>query len=563
MHCRVQGPGLAVSLERKAMRIAVAQLNPTVGDIQGNTQAACEAIASARDMGAELVVLPEYALLGYPHGDLVYRPGFLDAADAALDTVLSVSHGLGLALGHVLRTGSGPANMADPSSRDFGGGELLQVAVLLADDGAIVGRQHKHCLPSYDVFDECRYFAPGRSVEVVPWRNLRVGLSVCEDLWYEDGVLRDQVAGEVDLLINVSASPFFQGKLSLRRKLASGWAELANATMVYANLVGGQDELVFDGASFAVRPDGRYILCAPPFASGVHCFDLSGTPVESPLPLGMEGVRQAIVTGIRDYVEKNDLQGVWVAVSGGVDSAVVAGLAWEALGSDRVSAVFMPGPFTSPQSREQAVALCKALGVPFTEIPIHEPLESLTRALAKHTSVDGLVGENLQARVRALMLMGMCNASGRVALCPSNKPEIAMGYNTLYGDTVGALAPIGDLLKAEVYELARVLNARHQRQLIPEGTLRRPPSAELRANQRDDQDLPPYDILDPLLTALLVDNKGASELSAQFGVSLTQEVLRRLQTSEHKRQQLPMILKMSPKAFGSGRRMPVTHRYSG
>jgi len=544
------------------MRIAVAQLNPTAGDIGGNTEAACQAIESARRAGARLVVLPEYALLGYPQQDLLYRPGFLDAADAALDTVLSASQGMGLALGHVLRTGNRPANMADPSSRDFGGAQLLQVAVLLADDGTIVGRQYKHCLPCYDVFDECRYFAPGRSVEVVQWRELRVGLSVCEDLWYEEGVLRDQAAGGADLLINVSASPYFQGKLTFRRKLAARWAELSNATLVYANLVGGQDELVFDGASFAVRPDGQYILEAPAFASGVYCFDLAAPPVASPSSLGTEGVRRAIVTGIHDYVEKNELPGVWVAVSGGLDSSVVAALAWEALGADRVSTVFLPGPHTATQSRDQAVALAEALGVPLVEIPIHEPLDTLSCALSGHAAVDGLVGENLQARVRGLLLMGLCNASGRVALCPSNKPEIAMGYNTLYGDTVGALAPIGDLLKAEVYELAHLLNDRHRRQLIPEGTLSRPPSAELRPDQRDDQDLPPYDILDPLLSAYLVDNKPPSELSEQFGEALTADVLRRVQASEHKRRQLPMIIKVSPKAFGTGRRMPVTHRYS-
>ncbi|MFO8034785.1 MAG: NAD+ synthase [Candidatus Bipolaricaulota bacterium] len=545
------------------MLIAVAQLNPTVGDLQGNTDAACRAVEHARQAGADLVVLPELALLGYPPRDLFYSPGFMDAADQALETLLAASHGMGIVLGHVLRSGRGPANMADPSSRDFGGGELLQVAVLLAEDGAILGRQHKHRLPCYDVFEECRYFTPGRSTQVAHWRGLRVGLSVCEDLWYEDGVLSEQAGAGVDLMVNVSASPYFRGKPTLRRQLAGRWAKLAGTTLVYANMVGGQDELVFDGGSFAVRPDGQFILSAPAFSPGVYYFDPAAAPIEPPTSLGAVGVHRAIVTAIHDYVKKNTLDGVWVAVSGGLDSAVVAALAWEALGADRVSLVFMPGPFTTAESRELATALSKALGIHLIELPIDGSLESLSQSLAGHTPVEGLVAENLQARVRGVLLMGLSNATGRVALCPATKPEIALGYNTLYGDTVGALAPIGDLLKEEVYELARLMNSRHHRELIPAGTLERPPSAELRPDQRDDQDLPRYEVLDPLLSALLVRNEKPEALATRFGQSMVDDILRTLNRSEHKRRQLPIVIKLSPKAFGTGRRMPTTYRYTG
>ncbi len=543
------------------MQIAVAQLNPTVGDLQGNTKAACQSVHKARQEGADLVILPELALLGYPPRDLLYRSGLIDAAEKALRDLLKTSRGIGLVLGHVIRGGQGSANMADPSSRDFGGGKRLHIAVLLAEDGAILGCQRKQHLPCFDVFDECRYFTPGEAANVVPWRDLRVGLSVCEDLWYEGGVLDEQSKAGVDLMINVSASPYFRGKPTIRRRLASRWAEVSGATMVYVNMVGGQDELVFDGGSFAVRPDGAFLLSAPAFAAGVHSFHLAGSPVAPPAAQEVEGVRQAIVTGIRDYVDKNGLNGVWVAVSGGVDSAVVAALAWEALGAGRVSLAFMPGPFTSSESRQQALALAEALDIPLAELPIGSSLESLSCALADQVPTEGLVNENLQARIRGVLLMGLCNATGRIALCPANKPEIAMGYNTLYGDTVGALAPIGDLLKSEVYEMGRLVNSSHGREVIPLSTLQRPPSAELRPDQRDDQDLPPYEVLDPLLSSLLVQNEQLDKLASQCSRSLLDDVLRRLHLSEYKRRQLPLVIKVSPKAFGTGRRMPVTNRY--
>lgn len=545
------------------MRIGIAQIDPIVGDLPGNRDLILAFIQRAKREGIDLLVFPELALLGYPPRDLLHRRGFLEAAQEEFASIVAATSGLGVVLGHVAVAGEREANRADPSATAFGGDILLHNAAFLVADGRVIGYQAKHRLPSFDVFEEERYFTPGKRVEVLEWRGLKLGLSVCEDFWYEGGVLAAQADAGVDLLVNVSASPYFRGKPALRHRLARRWAELAGVPLVYANLVGGQDELVFDGGSFAVRPDGEFLLAAPRFEGGLFSFDPAGRPVPPPPEDGIAEVAGAIILGIKDYVEKNGLRGVLVGVSGGIDSAVTAALACRALGQDRVLAAFLPGPYTSPESHEEARTLAENLGIKLLEIPIEPALEVLKRALSEEVQVEGVVAENLQARLRGLILMALSNATGHVVLCPGNKSEIAMGYNTLYGDTVGALAPIGDLLKTEVYELARHLNEAAGVDLIPRGTLERPPSAELRPDQRDDQDLPPYAKLDPLLAALVVENRPRRELDETFGEKLVSEVLRRLGRSEYKRRQLPPAIKVSPKAFGMGRRWPITHRFFG
>lgn len=542
------------------MLIGIGQLNATVGDLSGNREKIVSAIRRAKREGAELVVFPELVLLGYPPRDLLHRRGFLEAAEREFSQVVAAAQGIGVVLGHVVVGGRGEAQV-DPSAAAFGGDMVLYNAAFLAADGEVVGYQAKHRLPSFDVFEEERYFTPGKQVEVLEWRGLRLGLSVCEDLWREGGVLAAQAAAGVDLLINVSASPYFRGKPALRHKLGKRWAALAGAPLVYVNLTGGQDELVFDGGSFAVRPDGAFLLSAPPFEEGVYVVDLAGPPIPPPQGDGIAHIFRALTTGIRDYVEKNGLKGALIGISGGVDSAVTAALACQALGRERVIGAFLPGPYTSRESREGARALAGALGIRLLEIPIEGPYQALAEAISPHAAVAGLVAENLQARIRGLLLMALSNATGHVVLCPGNKSEVAMGYNTLYGDTVGALAPIGDLLKTEVYQLATYINQRAKRELIPKGILSRPPSAELRENQRDDQDLPPYAELDPLLSALIVENASWGELVSRFGRELTRKALLRLASSEYKRRQLPLVIKVSPKAFGMGRRWPITCRY--
>ncbi len=543
------------------MKVAVGQINPTVGDLPGNRRRVLRAIAEAKRRGADLVVFPELALLGYPPRDLLLRAGFLDAADQAFSQVVDASREVAVVIGHPLRAGTRPANLADPSAAAFGGNQLLHNAAFLLADGRIVGHQAKHRLPSFDVFEEERYFAPGTEINVLAWGGLRLGLSVCEDFWYEEGILGAQADAGVDLLVNVSASPYFLGKPALRHRLAHRWAGRAGAPLVYANLVGGQDELLFDGGSFALRPDGAFLLSAPPFGEGVFMFDTAGPPVGPPPEDGIATVKDALVTGIRDYLGKNGIPGAVVGISGGVDSAVVAALACQALGPGRVLGTFLPGPFTAPESGHDAHEVAHALGIRLVEIPIEPLLAPFSAALSPHVRVEGVVAENLQARIRGVLLMALANALGYVVLACGNKSELATGYTTLYGDTVGALAPIGDLVKEEVYGLARLINDEAGRPIVPARTLARPPSAELRPGQRDEDDLPPYAVLDPMVKALVVDNDPWEELARRFGEELAQDVVRRLYQAEYKRRQYPLVLKVSPKAFGIGRRFPVTQGY--
>ncbi len=544
------------------MKIALGQINPTVGDLAGNRERIVHAIAEASRQGAELVIFPELALLGYPPRDLLLQAGFLDAADREFAAIVKASSDIAVVIGHVARGGTKAANVADPSAVAFGGDALLHNAVFLLAEGAVIGHQVKHRLPSFDVFEEERYFSPDTEITVLDWQGLRLGLSVCEDFWYEGGVLAAQAAAGVDLLVNVSASPYFRGKPVLRYDLARKWAERSSALFVYANLVGGQDELVFDGGSFALRPDGAFLLSSPRFTEGVCTFDTAGAPVEPPSNDGMGDIQDALIAGIRDYFDKNRIRGCIVGVSGGVDSAVVAALACKALGSDRVLGTFFPGPYTASESRDEVTQLANALRMRVVEIPIDTSFSALSEALAPHIAVEGLVAENLQARVRGVLWMALANALDYAVLACGNKSEIATGYNTLYGDTVGALAPIGDLVKAEVYALARLINEQGPVPIIPEGTLARPPSAELRPDQRDDEDLPPYNVLDPLVRALVVENRPSEELVRAFSPDSVQDVAHRLHRAEYKRKQLPLVIKVSPKSFGIGRRYPITHRFA-
>lgn len=544
------------------MRIAVGQIDPTVGDLSGNRERVLAAIGVARDRGAELIIFPEHALLGYPPRDILLQRGFLDTAEHEFEAIADATTGIAVVIGHVLRGGYRASNTVDPSAAAFESRVVLHNAAFLLADGGVVGYQAKHRLPSFDVFEEERYFTPGSDITVLEWRQLRLGLSVCEDLWFNEGVVAAQSAAGVDLLINVSASPYFRGKPGLRYGLGRRWAEHSGALVVYANLVGGQDELVFDGGSFAVRPDGAFLLSAPRFSEGVFTFDTAGAPVDAPSQDGMSDVRDALVTGVRGYFTKNGISGCILGISGGVDSAVVASLACQALGPDRVLGTFLPGPYTADESREQAVQLATTLGIRLVEIPIDGGFSVLREVLAPHAAVEGLVAENLQARIRGVLWMALANASDYAVLSCGNKSEIATGYNTLYGDTVGALAPIGDLVKAEVYALARLLNTQGPAPVIPDGTLTRPPSAELRPGQRDEDDLPPYDVLDPLVRAIVEENRLPDDLMARFGPAVVTDVASRLRRSEYKRKQLPLVIKVSPKAFGIGRRYPITHRFA-
>ncbi|MGB9860793.1 MAG: NAD+ synthase [Candidatus Bipolaricaulaceae bacterium] len=544
------------------MKIAIGQINPKVGDLSGNLEKAQAAIAEAKRAGADLLVLPEHALLGYPPRDLLLRRGFVEAAEAAFQEIVKESAKMPMVIGHIARAPVASGNRKDPSAFRWRPHALYNAAFLLAH-GEVLGFQTKNRLPSFDVFEEDRYFQAGEKTEIFDFAGLRLGLSVCEDFWYADGPLAEQSRTGVDLLINVSASPFFRGKPKLRYELARNWAARANAPLIYANLVGAQDDLVFDGRSFAIRPDGQFLTVCPGFVEGVFTVNLAAPPVSPPPEDDFDNIYQALILGIRDYCLKNKIQKAVIGVSGGVDSAVVTALATAALGSKNVVAAFLPGPYTAAISREGAKNVAENLGVELVEVSIVPAFEALKKSLGAAIKVAGLVEENLQARIRGVVLMALANAMGAIVLCPGNKAEVAMGYNTLYGDTVGALAPIGDLLKEDVYALARLINERAGRPIIPEEVLTRPPSAELRPGQRDEDDLPPYSLLDPCLRALLEENLSYAELTERFGEKLAEEVLRRLYRSEYKRRQLPIVLKVTPKAFGLGWRFPITHGFLG
>ena len=544
------------------MKLAIAQLDPKVGDLPGNLAKIRTAMDQAYQAGADFLVLPELALLGYPPRDLLLRRGFKEEAEKAFQVIVAESTKIPVVIGHIVEVSPPPRNFRDPAALYWRPHHFYN-AVFLLGAGTILGYQSKIHLPSFDVFEEERYFLPGEHVEILDWRGLRLGLSVCEDLWYETGPVAAQARAGVDLLINVSASPYFLGKASLRYDLGKHWASEANAPLVYANLVGGQDELIFDGRSFVVRPDGAFLLVSPAFQEGLFVVDLAGPPAPAPKEEGIEDIHQALVLGLRDYCEKNGIKRVVLGISGGVDSAVVAALAAEAVGPENVLGVFLPGPYTAPISWEGARALAENLGIKLLEFSIGPALEALSKTISSAIPVEGVVAENLQARIRGVILMAVANATGAIVLCPGNKAEIAMGYNTLYGDTVGALAPIGDLLKEDVYALARHINEEAGRSVIPEEVLTRPPSAELRPGQRDEDDLPPYALLDPALRLLFERNASHSELAEKFGQEVVREVLQRLYRSEYKRRQLPIVLKVSPKAFGLGWRFPVTHGFLG
>lgn len=543
------------------MKIAIGQINPKVGDLVGNLKKIQKAVREAQKAHVDLLVFPELALVGYPPQDLLLRRGFVEDANMAFQEVIHESAEIPMIVGHIAQALPGPENEADPSFLLWHPHRLHNAAFLLAG-GEVVGYQGKRCLPSFDVFEEERYFRPADKCEIFELYGLRLGLSVCEDFWQSGGVLAHQAEAGVDLLVNVSASPYFRGKPPLRWRLGTTWAARAGAPVVYANLAGAQDELIFDGRSFALRPDGAFLLSAPPFAEGVFAFDLAGAPVPPPVEEPWGDVHRALVLGLRDYCEKNGIGRAVVGVSGGVDSAVVATLAVEALGPTRVVGAFLPGPYTAGISREGARALAENLGIVLLEIPITVPWEALGAALAPTIPVEGVVAENLQARIRGVILMALANALGAIVLCPGNKAEIALGYNTLYGDTVGALAPIGDLLKEDVYALARHLNEEAGKPVIPEAILARPPSAELRPDQKDEEDLPPYAVLDPFLKGLMEENKSRKELVRTFGEAMAGEILHRFYHAEYKRRQLPLVLKVTPKAFGRGWRFPTTHGYA-
>ena len=544
------------------MRLAIAQINPTVGALEANRKLIEGAVDDAVDAGADLVALPEMALTGYPPMDLLERDGFVRDQLRELETLEKASRRIAIALGAVL-----PLPEGRPK-------QLANAAVLLAG-GERLAVQPKTLLPTYDVFDEKRYFTPAekRAAVRLPGQETVLGLSVCEDTWveklpYADNPVEDLVRAGAGLILNLSASPWHLSKPSMRRGMLARLAAAHGVPIVFVNQVGGNDELVFDGASFVVDPRGRVHAQLPMFEPGFAVVDLPlDSPVEIEDPEPVAQLEGALVLGIRDYFTKQGLPlGAVIALSGGIDSAVTAHLAVEALGAGRVLGVAMPGPFSSEHSVADALALGRNLGIEVRVVdinPMYEAYREIFGSLFGERDDYGLTQQNIQARIRGAVLMAVSNEEGRLVLATGNKSELSLGYCTLYGDTVGGIGVLGDVYKRDVYALARYSNRAEER--IPANTIAKPPSAELAPDQVDSNDLPEYDILDAVLEQAIEGGLGAAGIELPEGCSRERAdwIVRRLDRNEYKRRQTPLVLRTSPKAFGTGRRLPIVHRYEG
>ncbi len=539
------------------MRLALAQINSTLADFAANQRKILEYIQRARERRCDLVVFPEAALFGYHPVDLLERPSLVAQQEAALKEIhKAVPKGMAVLVGAIVRN-------ASKSGKGF-----WNAAVLL-EKGKKARVFAKQLLPTYDVFDEGRHIEPGQVAKNhFKFKGWCVQVTICEDIWawplkhnpwyskYGKNPLKQLKRGSVDLVVNLSASPFTQNKFHSRRLVTKATATHFRAPMVYVNLVGAQDELIFDGGSFALDKTGKVVAQSVRFEEDLNVVDLNGKKPEGGTrelsTNAQEIMRSALVLGIRDFLAKTGFKKVHLGLSGGIDSALVACLAADALGPMNVTAVFMPGPFTARESLQWSKKLAENLGMRFLELPIADEYERVVKDLERvYGRMEfGIMHENLQSRLRGMFLMAISNKESSMLLGTTNKSEMATGYGTLYGDLIGGLMPIGDLLKTEVFELSRHYNS--QSEVIPEGILERPPSAELRPNQKDQDSLPPYDRLDAMVRRLvegLHSPRNAEE----------QRVLDMMMKSEFKRWQAPPILKVSDHAFGRGRRFPIAH----
>lgn len=554
------------------MRVVLAQINPVVGDIEGNILRILEEIREGERAGADLIALPELTLTGYPPRDLLQRTSFIRRNMEAVERVAAASGDAYLAFGYV-----------DSSYLDGTG--RLRNAMALCRRGRVVRRYFKRLLPTYDVLDEARHLHPGDEAAVetlsVRGRDWRLGLTLCEDLWHDlqfedlvrygvDPIAETARAG-AEVILNISASPFYTGKQRDRETLFGRQMKRHGCWLLYCAQVGGQDDILFDGPSLVIAPDGRLMARAAAFREDRLVVDLPAEwnpgAVQSgaiaPYPEPLDASREAILLGLRDYLRRTGFTDVALGLSGGIDSAVAAALAAEALGAKRVHGVAMPSRYSSEHSLADAAALAEALGIDFRVVPIEGMHSAVERALAKdfEGTTPGVAEENAQARLRGMLLMSLANKFNWLVLATGNKSELATGYCTLYGDMCGALAPLGDMYKTQVYALARRINERAGREVIPRYTMTRPPSAELKANQTDQDRLPPYDVLDEMLVPILEQGRSLSELMQMgFDAAVVRDVLKMVHRSEHKRRQAPVIFKLTRRAFGSGWRIPLASR---
>ncbi len=538
------------------MKIALAQINTRVGDVPGNLAKIRDFAHRAEGLGAQLCVFPEQCLGGYPALDLWEEPGFVRANAEALRALAKGAGAMGLLVGFVA-----------PNEQRIG--KPIHNAAALLHRGRVAAVRHKSLLPTYDVFDEARYFEPARANAPIRFLGRRLGVTICEDAWapeffgsprlYGVDPVYEQAKAGAELLLNLSSSPFVRGKTLLRRRLYGGHARRLKKPMLYCNLTGGNDEMIFDGNSLAFDGRGRLIGQGLAFGEDVLLVDTdAASPVAAPARDDVGEIAAALTLGIRDYVAKCGFERVFIGLSGGIDSAVTAALAERALGAPHVTGVSMPSPYSSKGSVEDARALAANLGLRLVSLPIGPIFRSYLCALKKAFAgrPAGVAEQNLQSRARGNLLMALANKEGGLVLSTGNKSELSVGYCTLYGDMSGGLAVLADAPKRTVYELAHWFN--REREVIPRSSIEKPPSAELAPDQRDQDDLPEYDVLDDILTAYIERRSGVEEIVRRgHKRALVEDILSRIDRAEYKRRQAPPSLKISDKAFGVGRRMPI------
>jgi NAD+ synthase (glutamine-hydrolysing) len=582
------------------LRVALCQLDTVVGDVDGNATRVIEWLGRAESDGVDVAAFPELAITGYPPEDLLLKPAFVAANLAALERVAAATTDCVAVVGFVDVVGEGDlgeavalASGAGAVAREAavrGAPRRLRNAVAVCASGAVHGVYHKRLLPNYGVFDEDRWFAPGAGdIALYEIAGLPVGVSICEDLWFANGPIPTEAKAGARLVINVNASPYSIGRRSDRLAVARDRVVESGCAIAYVNQVGGQDELVFDGASFVLSETGQLLAEAEAFAEDTLVVDLpvSGggrradttvvsltaaarDPRSRPAPPARPArspdaeVYDALVLGTRDYLRKNGFTDAVIGLSGGVDSSLVATIAVDALGAAHVHGVSMPSRYSSAGSVTDAAELAANLDIALVRIPI----ESVHRAFADLLSTAlgavpaGLTDENLQSRIRGVILMALSNANGWIVLTTGNKSELATGYSTLYGDSAGGFAVIKDIPKTLVYRLCQFRNRQQGKDLIPEAVLVKPPSAELRPDQRDEDTLPPYDLLDPLLEALVLNDRSVADVVADgYDAAIVARVASLVDNAEYKRRQSPPGVRITAKAFGKDRRMPITNRY--
>ena len=543
------------------MKIAFAQINTTVGDFAGNTACLREACERGAELGAELVLAPELAITGYPPRDLLLKSGFIEGNLAALAELAADIGDTALVVGHV------GLNVDQP-------GRPATNAVSLLHRGKVVATRAKSLLPTYDVFDEARYFEPATENAPVDFNGHSLGLTVCEDVWNDEDFWCDRryranpvealVEQGAELILNVSASPWHLGKHRMRAEMLASLATKVARPLLYCNAVGGNDELIFDGGSLALNAKGQPIAQGKFFAEDLVLVDTEASPMVCAASEDEALLHDALVLGVRDYLGKCGFRSAVIGLSGGIDSAVTAVLAVAALGKENVRGVALPSQYSSAGSLEDAQALAENLDIQYDVVPIEAGFETAKQSLAPvfDDRPEDVTEENMQARLRGLLLMAMSNKFGSLVLTTGNKSELAVGYCTLYGDMCGGLAVISDVPKTMVYRLARWMN--RDGEVIPATTIEKPPSAELRPDQKDEDSLPPYDVLDAILERYVVEGQSVDEIiAADFDADTVRRIARLIDLNEYKRRQAAPGLKVTSKAFGVGRRIPVAQRYRG